>query len=88
MRVRLNRSTTGRHQDHEVRPRLRAVEPSPRPAHTRPEPPVDEFIDERRLRAAGGPDDTATYHCACGFVFEADVSTSVSCPHCGSGQAW
>jgi hypothetical protein len=43
---------------------------------------------EWRLRASGGPDDKAHYHCACGYVFEASVSTSVSCPNCGAGQAW
>jgi predicted Zn-ribbon and HTH transcriptional regulator len=24
----------------------------------------------------------------CGFQFQAPVSTSVTCPHCGSPQAW
>jgi hypothetical protein len=41
--------------------------------------------------AATDPDpalDTAVYSCGCGFVFEADVSTSVGCPHCGDQQAW
>jgi hypothetical protein len=28
------------------------------------------------------------YTCHCGFVFEAPVSTSVGCPHCGGTQAW
>ena len=28
------------------------------------------------------------YSCECGFVFEAQVSTSVDCPHCGNQQAW
>jgi DNA-directed RNA polymerase subunit RPC12/RpoP len=28
------------------------------------------------------------YSCGCGFVFEAQVSTSVDCPHCGGPQAW
>ena len=28
------------------------------------------------------------YSCECGFVFEAQVSTSVDCPHCGNPQAW
>jgi hypothetical protein len=28
------------------------------------------------------------YTCSCGYVFEADVTTSVACPHCGAGQAW
>jgi hypothetical protein len=28
------------------------------------------------------------YACRCGFVFQALVSTSVDCPHCGDSQAW
>jgi hypothetical protein len=32
--------------------------------------------------------DNALYTCHCGFVFEAAVSTTVGCPHCGTGQAW
>ena len=32
--------------------------------------------------------DHALYTCVCGFVFEAPVSTSVDCPHCGDTQAW
>ncbi len=47
-----------------------------------------ELRDERRWRMAGGPEDRATYACACGKQFEAPVSTSVACPNCGSGQAW
>lgn len=55
----------------------------------RPEPrPEPMHPDERRLREAGGPDDRACYSCQCGYFFEADVSTSVSCPHCGTDQAW
>lgn len=41
-----------------------------------------------RVREAGGPLDSACYRCQCGFVFTAKVSTTVSCPHCGTGQAW
>ena len=41
-----------------------------------------------RERAAGGPEDRAAYRCSCGFVFEAPVSTTVGCPHCGDTQAW
>ena len=41
-----------------------------------------------RVREAGGPIDRASYSCACGYVFSASVSTSVSCPHCGAEQAW
>lgn len=43
---------------------------------------------EARERAAGGPEDRAAYTCSCGFAFEAPVSTTVGCPHCGGTQAW
>jgi len=82
MRVRSNRNQT------EARPRaglLRRPHGSPSP--TPPEPEAD-LTDERRMRESGGPDDRAVYTCSCGYVFEADVSTSVTCPHCGTGQAW
>ena len=36
----------------------------------------------------GPPQDRATYNCCCGYIFQADVTTSVSCPHCGSDHAW
>jgi hypothetical protein len=42
----------------------------------------------KRRREAGAPQDQAVYSCRCGFVFEAQVSTSVGCPHCGDMQAW
>jgi hypothetical protein len=42
----------------------------------------------QRVREAGGPLDRASYSCACGYLFSANVSTSVSCPHCGADQAW
>lgn len=41
-----------------------------------------------RVHEAGPPQDQAVYTCQCGYVFEATVSTSVDCPHCGSAQAW
>jgi rubrerythrin len=47
-----------------------------------------DLFDERRMRASGGPHDRAQYTCVCGYVFEADVSTSVACPNCGASQAW
>jgi hypothetical protein len=47
-----------------------------------------EHLAERRMRDSGGPEDRASYTCSCGFVWEAEVSTSVRCPHCGAGQAW
>jgi hypothetical protein len=42
----------------------------------------------RRQREAGVSQDEAVYTCQCGFVFQAPVSTSVGCPHCGDAQAW
>jgi hypothetical protein len=48
----------------------------------------DEHLAERRHRASVAPEDTAHYACSCGFQFQASVSTSVRCPHCGAGQAW
>jgi hypothetical protein len=53
--------------------------------------PVTEPViqtEQQRHRRSGGPEDEATYSCTCGMVFEAKVSTSVCCPHCGAGQAW
>ena len=41
-----------------------------------------------RGRPGPPPQDRALYACSCGFVFSQDVSTSVSCPHCGGTQAW
>jgi hypothetical protein len=90
MRVRSNRNSTESRRRGGLlrRPHLpEPGEPAPEPAHA-PAPGVDPLADERRARASGGPDDRATYTCSCGYVFEADVSTSVSCPHCGTAQAW
>lgn len=54
-----------------------------------------EVTAEREQRrperaCAGQPltNDQAIYACGCGFVFQAPVSTSVDCPHCGGTQAW
>ena len=85
MRVRSNRKQS-------EPPRPRGGPASRRPhvsarAGPTPEPEAD-LTDERRMRESGGPDDRALYTCSCGYVFEADVSTSVTCPHCGTGQAW
>jgi hypothetical protein len=41
-----------------------------------------------RAQEAGGPLDEASYACQCGYLFEASVSTTVTCPHCGASQAW
>jgi hypothetical protein len=43
---------------------------------------------ETRVREAGGPEDSARYTCSCGMVFQASVSASVACPHCGVHQDW
>ncbi len=45
-------------------------------------------VDAQRVREAGGPLDQAQYTCSCGYVFDAAVSTTVACPHCGDSQAW
>jgi len=63
-----------------------------RPAPLVPPVPVaayrfDDSAPARR-RKHGVPQDVAVYNCSCGYVFEASVSTSVGCPHCGDGQAW
>jgi hypothetical protein len=86
MRVRPKRPTTDSRRPVALlrRPHAPARE---EPAPTT-EPPRDELADERRARESGGPDDRATYTCTCGYVFEADVTTSVSCPYCGAAQAW
>jgi rubrerythrin len=83
MRVRSNRNPSETHRRQGV---LRRSHAPARP-ETAEHPTVD-LADERRARESGGPDDRAMYTCSCGYVFEADVTTSVSCPHCGAGQAW
>ncbi len=55
---------------------------SPRNLHV-----VRQHFDDHR-RDAGPSQDSALYNCGCGFVFEAAVTTSVDCPHCGGHQAW
>jgi rubrerythrin len=89
MRVRLNQSTT---EPRRRSRKLRRAHLRPReevdPAASDPVPRPDDLADERRLRESGGPTDRAMYTCTCGYVFHADVSTSVACPHCGASQAW
>jgi hypothetical protein len=62
--------------------------PAPRRGHLTSVPAPPELTAERRARASGGPEDKAFYTCSCGYAFDADVTTSVTCPHCGAGQAW
>jgi hypothetical protein len=80
MRVRL-RPKTHSHHSRQARQR-RGAEP-PAPAR-----PVRAVRPEDRVRRAGGPEDVATYSCDCGYVFEAPVTASVTCPHCHGDQAW
>jgi hypothetical protein len=92
MRVRPLRPTDRRARN-ERRPHVfgrpaAEVEPAPDAAATAREHLEDEHLAERRHRASVTPEDVALYACSCGFQFQASVSTSVACPHCGCGQAW
>jgi hypothetical protein len=53
------------------------------PAPAPPPPPAPS-----RERRGGASQDRALYVCRCGSAFAADVTASVSCPHCGESQAW
>jgi hypothetical protein len=89
MRVRSKRQTDSRRRSGPIRrPSPVRRDPAATPV-AEPEPaPADDLADERRLRASGGPHDRAQYTCGCGYVWDADVSASVACPHCGASQAW
>ena len=84
MRARLMPSPRTRRSGRRVHAPAR---PAPEAAASEPAG-VDDHPHERRARESGGPIDNAAYSCACGYVFEAAVSTSVRCPHCGTEQAW
>lgn len=75
---------------HERRTRSRRVEARQQAAEpaavTQPAGERDPAVE--RARMAGGPLDTAVYTCGCGYLFDAPVSTTVACPHCGCDQAW
>ena len=79
------RRSRAAHKDAEATHQRHPAEPLARPASL---PGADRDLDVQRVLTAGGPMDRACYTCACGYVFNAAVSTSVSCPHCGSAQAW
>lgn len=75
------------------RRRHRAATATPRrtsgPSRERASDPAAHLdLDAQRVREAGGPLDHALYSCACGYVFDAAVTTTVACPHCGDSQAW
>ncbi len=82
MQVRLKRNLITRRPDRSAHPAPRAAAPDP------PAADVPDHFHERRARESGGPIDNAQYNCSCGMIFQAAVSTSVACPHCGAGQAW
>jgi hypothetical protein len=67
------------------RPTRMTAAPSPVSA---PGPVARANLTPVRGRPTPAPQDRALYTCSCGFVFSQDVSTSVSCPHCGGTQAW
>lgn len=79
MRVRPTRNITTRRTDRGAHP-VHRTGPQATAAADHPQ--------ERRARESGGPIDNAHYSCSCGLLFEAAVSTTVSCPHCGAQQAW
>ena len=54
-----------------------------RPAHA---PCASTETD--RARRAACPEDLALYTCGCGFIFKAEPTTTIGCPHCGEQQAW
>jgi hypothetical protein len=60
------------------------------PADERPlgEPPTPAPARGAQRRLEPATEDQAMYSCECGFIFQAAVSTSVGCPHCGGSQAW
>ena len=74
-----------------LRPRRRRREDSAAPVHERAVPEDADAptpTGEERERQAGGPQDHALYVCRCGSAFQAIVTASVRCPHCGEHQAW
>jgi len=83
MRVRPKRTTINRRPERHAHPTPRVTPPPPAPQAA-----ANDHPQERRARESGGPIDNAAYTCGCGLVFEAAVSTSVECPHCGTQQAW
>ncbi len=51
-------------------------------------PAVLSSLRAARARRAAASQDRAFYTCACGFAWTGAVTTTVDCPHCGTGQAW
>jgi hypothetical protein len=68
-------------------PKRRAYKRPARPPAGAPQP-APEPPETRDARRGGGPQDEALYSCTCGYAFHAAVTTAISCPHCGTEQAW
>lgn len=87
LRVRAQRRGIGRGwgRDRATPPSVAELEAA---ASTEPIASRPNDAEVARVRAAGGPVDSAAYTCSCGYFFDAPVSTSVPCPHCGMTQAW
>jgi rubrerythrin len=56
--------------------------------HHRAEPASAASRSTRDQARVGAPEDRATYNCECGYIFKAEVTTTVGCPHCGTQLAW
>jgi rubrerythrin len=82
VRARLNRRDSGVHRPSHAGRRVRPV------MYREPGAGTAVHAEVARMHEGGPPQDQAVYTCECGYVFEAMVSTSVACPHCGSAQAW
>ena len=86
-RSKLGARTTRRPRDRRL-PRLTARSESAKAPDSTRAVANQGTVAASRRREGGAPQDQAVYSCGCGFVFEAHVSTSVGCPHCGGKQAW
>ena len=71
-----------------LRPSRRRRDESARQSRDRSVEPASPPDPEDRSRREGGPQDAALFVCRCGSAFQAAVTASVRCPHCGEPQAW
>ncbi len=62
--------------------------PKRRPRRRLPARLVPISPARERNQRANVSEDAALYSCGCGYVFKAEVTTTVGCPHCGEAQAW
>jgi hypothetical protein len=78
----------GQQPDRPAAERPRADRMTASPVDERPRDVSAARIPRARRRLEPAIEDRAVYSCECGFIFQAPVSTSVGCPHCGGSQAW